>query len=94
MTSLAYYEEGNMSSAALVEPAVESLNTITESPKPALSLAEEIPAQAGTAAASKADPHPLVPVFIIGGLAFMGTIAFVGTILMCLALRHSGVMAP
>ena len=43
---------------------------------------------------ANADPHPLVPVFILGGVAFLGTLAFVGAILMWLTLRNSGVMAP
>jgi hypothetical protein len=82
-----------MSSAALVEPAIESRQTATGS-QPALSLTEEVPAQARTEPTVKADLHPLVPVFIIGGLAAMGSLFFMGTILMWLALRHSGVMAP
>jgi hypothetical protein len=83
-----------MSSAALIEPAVENPRTAIVSPQPALSLTEESPAQVMTGSTAKGDPHPLVPVFIIGGLAFMGTLAFIGVILMWLALRNSGVMAP
>jgi hypothetical protein len=81
-----------MSSVALVEQAADNPQTATWSPAP--SLAEEEPAQARTEEIAGDDPHPLVPVFIIGALAFLGTLAFVGGIIMWLALRHSGVMAP
>jgi hypothetical protein len=40
------------------------------------------------------DQHHLVPVFIAGFLAFALSGAMVGTIVLWLALRHSGVMAP
>ena len=83
-----------MSSAALVEPAVETAKTTAGSPEPALSLTGEVTAQAESDLAGKTDPHPLVPVFILGGVAFLGTLAFVGAILMWLTLRNSGVMAP
>jgi hypothetical protein len=40
------------------------------------------------------DAHPLAPVFVIGGIALISAFAFVGFIVMWLALRYSGVMAP
>jgi hypothetical protein len=40
------------------------------------------------------DPHPLLPVFVVGAISFMLAGMFVGSILVWLALRHSGVMAP
>jgi hypothetical protein len=83
-----------MSTGALVEPVVEESKTAVVSPTPAFSLTEEIPAQAVTGSDANGDPHPLVPVFILGALAFMGTVVFVGAILMWLALRNSGVLAP
>jgi hypothetical protein len=83
-----------MSTVALVGPAVENSRTSLESPKPAPSLAEAIPAQVRTEPVEGDDPHPLVPVFIIGGLALAGALAFLGVLLTVLALRHSGIMAP
>jgi hypothetical protein len=40
------------------------------------------------------DPHPLVPVFVAGAISLVLSVAFIGSILAWLALRHSGVMAP
>jgi len=40
------------------------------------------------------DQHHLVPVFIAGFFALALSGAFVGSIVLWLALRHSGVMAP
>jgi hypothetical protein len=40
------------------------------------------------------DTHPLLPVFIVGAISLMLAGMFVGSILVWLALRHSGVMAP
>ena len=40
------------------------------------------------------DPHPLVPVFVAGVISVILSLAFIGSILAWLALRHSGVMAP
>lgn len=40
------------------------------------------------------DPHPLLPVFMAGAISLVLAVAFVGSILAWLALRHSGVMAP
>jgi hypothetical protein len=40
------------------------------------------------------DQHPLMPVFIAGFFALTLSGAMVGTIVLWLALRHSGVMAP
>jgi hypothetical protein len=39
------------------------------------------------------DPHPLLPVFVAGAISLMLAGLFVGSILLGLALRHSGVMA-
>ena len=39
------------------------------------------------------DPHPLLPVFIAGAISLMFAGLFVGSILLGLALRHSGIMA-
>ncbi len=40
------------------------------------------------------DPHPLLPVFVAGAVSLVLSLAFIGSILAWLALRHSGVMAP
>lgn len=40
------------------------------------------------------DPHPLVPVFIALAISAVMSVAFIGSILAWLALRHTGVMAP
>ena len=40
------------------------------------------------------DPHPLVPVFVAGAISLIASVAFIGSVLAWLALRHSGVMAP
>ena len=38
--------------------------------------------------------HPLVPVFIALAISLVMSVAFIGSILAWLALRHTGVMAP
>lgn len=38
--------------------------------------------------------HPLVLIFVAGFIAFNLSIGFIGSILIWLALRNSGVMAP
>jgi len=40
------------------------------------------------------DPYPLVPVFVAGAVSLIVALSFIGSILVWLALRHSGVMAP
>ena len=40
------------------------------------------------------DPHPLLPVFVAGAISLLLAVAFVGSVLLGLALRHSGIMAP
>ncbi|HMF92606.1 MAG TPA: hypothetical protein VKL40_18325 [Candidatus Angelobacter sp.] len=45
-------------------------------------------------AAMEFDPHPLLTVLVAMGIAFVGAAAFVGSIILWLSLRHSGVMAP
>jgi hypothetical protein len=80
-------------SAALVERVVEN-------PKTAVGKPELVPAVQTTTPKAVAepvqerDPHPLVPVFIMGGIALISAFAFVGSIIAWLLLRHSGVMAP
>ncbi len=52
------------------------------------------PKPASTVDEAQWDPHPLVPVFVAGAVAFALALTFIGSILAWLALRHSGVMAP
>ena len=40
------------------------------------------------------DPHPLLPIFIAGAISLILSVAFIGSILAWLTLRHTGVMAP
>jgi hypothetical protein len=76
---------GGFMSAALAEPVV-----LTS--KPAVARPELVPA-ADVAPSIHTDQHPLLPVFVIGGLALFGALAFVGSILIWLWLHNSGVMA-
>jgi hypothetical protein len=82
-------------SAALVESLAESAKTAVKSRQPAYSgTAVQLRVSSETAQSEAADPHPLVPVFLIGSMALIGALAFVGSILIWLALRNSGVLAP
>ncbi|HXA86851.1 MAG TPA: hypothetical protein VNZ47_17330 [Candidatus Dormibacteraeota bacterium] len=40
------------------------------------------------------DPHPLLPVFVAIAISLVLSAMFIGSILVWLSLRHSGVMAP
>ena len=40
------------------------------------------------------DQSPFVSILIIGAIAVVGAVTFVGTLAACLALRNTGVMAP
>ncbi|HEY7404343.1 MAG TPA: hypothetical protein VIB39_12530 [Candidatus Angelobacter sp.] len=40
-----------------------------------------------------ADPHPLLPVFIIGAISLMLASMFIGSVVAGLLLRNSGLMA-
>jgi hypothetical protein len=80
-------------SAALVEPVVEIPKTAIESPKLA-PAGEAVPSRVPVETVEEGDPHPLVPVFMIGGIALLAALAFVGSIVMWLLVRHTGVMAP
>jgi hypothetical protein len=79
--------------AALVEPVVESPKIIAESLKTSSSAAPA-KVQPERVEPEAADPHPLVPVFLIGGMALIGALAFVASIMIWLALSYSGVLAP
>jgi hypothetical protein len=77
-------------STAVLEPVVEQATAIEPAkldfaaPAPVPPVAEE----------KWSDPHPLLPVFIAGAITLVVTGVFIGSILIWLAVRHSGVMAP
>lgn len=48
-------------------------------------------APAPAEAIERADPHPLAAAVIIGGIAATGAIIFVGSILMWMSVRNTGV---
>ncbi len=75
-------------STALVEPVIE--RPIVDRPE-TLRLVAVGPLV--TPEEEFADPHPLLPVFVIGALAFMLAAAAIGSIVASLLLRNSGVMA-
>jgi len=77
-------------STAVLEPIVErpvviervKLASVAAVPAPAL---EE---------KKWSDPHPLLPVFVAGAISAVLTSTFIGSILIWLAVRHTGIMAP
>jgi hypothetical protein len=81
-----FFSEGDMSTAVL-EPVVQE--TIVAEPAKA-----EIAANAPATEEKWSDPHPLLPVFIAGAISLVISGMFIGSILIWLAVRHSGVMAP
>jgi len=76
-----------MSNAALLQE-VEKVEEVSATPQTAL-LPGSRPA-----AAAEFDPHLLATVFVAMIIAFAGAATFIGVIVACLALRHTGVMAP
>jgi hypothetical protein len=40
------------------------------------------------------DPHPLLPVFVAGAISLVLAGSFIGAVLIWLAVRYSGIMAP
>ena len=80
-------------SAALAEPVVLTSKPAVARPElvPAADVAPSIRTE--VTPSIKSHQHPLLPVFIIGGLALFGALAFVGSILIWLWLHNSGVMA-
>src|SRR5690349_20893892 len=74
---------GRMSSAVLER-------VITKPAAPALVVPRHSP---GDVPKVVADEHPLLPVFVAGAVAFVLATAFVGSIVLWIALRHSGVLA-
>lgn len=76
-------------STVVLEPIVEK----TVSSQPA--GVDPVAATQATKSRRKAspDPHPLLPVFVAGVVALIFACAFVGSIVVWLMLRNSGVMA-
>jgi hypothetical protein len=62
--------------------------------RPKLDLISAKPAPQVQEGTGQWDPHPLIRVFVAGAVSLILSIAFIGSILVWLALRHSGVMAP
>jgi hypothetical protein len=73
-------------STAVLEPVVEQPRQIEVMAAPAV--------QPAKALKPFHDPHPLLPVFIAGAISLLLSGAFIGSILLWLAVRHSGTMAP
>jgi hypothetical protein len=71
---------------------MSSVERIIMMPNRALALVT--PAKALPEEQSSEDRTPILPVLLIGGIAFFGAITFVGTVAACLALHNTGVMAP
>ncbi len=71
-----------MSTAAVLEPKAAD-----QAVKPQLTVVE-------TEAAPKADAHPLLVVGIAIVIALIGAVTFVGSIILWLNIRHSGVAHP
>jgi hypothetical protein len=74
-----------MSTAALSEAVDERLTP------PSLSVVPQKPAASDQ---GTIDPHPLLPVFIAGFIALAISSVMIGSILLWLAFRDSGVLAP
>ncbi len=70
------------------------LERIIEQPV-AAKPATVIPIPAAPAGEAKwSDPYPLLPVVIAGAISAVLAGGFIGTVLIWIALRHTGVMAP
>ncbi len=72
-------------STAVLEPVVEQPRQVEFT---------AAPAQPVKALKPFYDPHPLLPVFIAGAISLLLSGAFIGSVLIWLAVRHSGTMAP
>jgi hypothetical protein len=76
-------------STAVLEPIVER-STVAQPARVEVAVA----APGAPAAEKWSDPRPLVPVFVAGAISLALSGIFIGSVLIWLALRHSGVMAP
>jgi hypothetical protein len=68
------------------------LERIVERPRSLELVASPAPQPAEAAAAVFSDPHPLLPVFIAGAIALVLAGAFIGSVLIWLAVRNSGIL--
>lgn len=75
-------------STAVVEPVIEQA---VEKPANLRLVTAGTPVPAEQDVLS--DPHPLLPVFVIGAVAMLLAMATIGSIVAGLLLRNSGVMA-
>ena len=73
-------------STAVLEPIVEQ----PVAAKPASAAVPPVEAAEPT----WSDPHPLLPVFVAGAISAVLSGGFIGSVLIWLATRHSGIMAP
>ena len=70
-------------STAVVQAPVQQAKTLSVVEKGAPALTEEV---------RLADDHPFVLLGVFMAIAMAGAVFFVGTVVLCLALRDSGVM--
>jgi hypothetical protein len=77
-------------SAALRDPVRRILHPVSKGPQ-LVRTGETIAATAPVEAIDRADPHPLVLLFLIAGIAATGAITLVGSIAMWLLLHDTGV---
>jgi hypothetical protein len=89
LPSTLFFSEGDMSTAVL-EPVVKEPIVV----EPAKAEVVAVTASAPVAEEKWSDPHPLLPVFIAGAISLVISGIFIGSVLIWLAVRHSGIMAP
>jgi hypothetical protein len=75
-------------STAVLERVIEQPQSLEPKAVALVTLSPEAPATTWS------DPHPLLPVFIAGAISLLLSGGFVGAILIWLATRHGGIMAP
>ena len=69
-------------SSAVLERIVEKPRTL-----------EAVPTAPQITEKENLDPHPLAPVFVAGAISLVLAVMFVGSILIWLAVRNTGIMA-
>ncbi|HZD93641.1 MAG TPA: hypothetical protein VE133_05260 [Candidatus Sulfotelmatobacter sp.] len=78
-------------STAVLERVIgqpETLELVAAAPAPQVLEAPK------ASRAAFSDPHPLLPVFVAGAISLVLTGTFIGAVLIWLATRHSGILAP
>jgi hypothetical protein len=76
--------------AARVTPDIQVPNATIKGPQ-LVPAREKVSAQVPVEAIARADPHPFAIVFIVGGIALIGALTFVGSLLTWLLVRNTGV---